>query len=169
MANEVKWNFNGSVEKESSLKPLCEQVDQQFPFPVDKHFRYFARPNDGNDGYLVKQIGEHFRGVNVPASATDEERRRFRERCLPLGNANNHANLIYIRHSACLDSTGCVVTYAHELQHSVQESRFPKLMPVNGELRRRLKDFVPSPTEINIPIEVDANIISKGAAGNRLR
>lgn len=164
IAGGVKWNFNRSVEKESSLKPLCQQVDQHFPFPPEKHFRYFARPDDGNDGYLVTQIGEHFRGVNVPASATDEERRRFRERCLPLGNANNNANLIYIRHSACLDSTGCVVTYAHELQHSVQESRFPKLMPVNRVLRRRLKDFVPLPTEIDIPIEVDANINSKRVA-----
>jgi hypothetical protein len=160
----VKWNFNRSPEKESALKPLCEQVDQYFHFPVNKHFRYFAPPDDASDGYLVDEVGEYFRGLNVFASATDAYNRHLRERCLPLGNANNSANLIYIRHSACLDSTGCVVTYAHELQHSVQESRFPKLMPVNRVLRRRLIDFVPSATEIDVPIEVDANIVSKGVA-----
>jgi hypothetical protein len=164
LPDTVKWNFNRSPEKESALKPLCEKVDQHFSFPVNKHFRYFARPDDGNDGYLVKQIGEYFRGLNVSASATDEDSRHLRECCLPLGNANNYANLIYIRHSACLDSTGCVVTYAHELQHSMQESRFPKLMSVNRVLRRRLIDFVPLTTEIDIPIEVDANIKSKRVA-----
>jgi hypothetical protein len=160
----VKWDFNCSVEKESSLKPLCERVDQQFPFPIDRHFRYFASPDDRNERYLVGELGEYFRGLNVYASAIDEESRYLRECCLPLGNANNCANLIYIRHSACLDPTGFVITYAHELQHSEQESHFPKLIPVNRVLRRRLRGFVPAATEIDIPIEVDANIVSKRVA-----
>jgi hypothetical protein len=161
----VHWNFNGSIENESTLRPLCEQVDRHFPLAADRHYCYFALPNDPvDDEYLAGKIGEYFRGLQVSASGTDEVCRYLRDRCFPLGTKHQYDNLIYIRHSTCHDQTGCVITYAHELQHSAQESRFPKLMAANRVLRGNLLNFEPEATEIDLPYEVDANIVSKRIA-----
>ena len=56
---------------------------------------------------------------------------------------------------------GLRITYAHELQHIVQEDRFPKLMKVNSVLRANLWRVKQAPTEIDLPAEVEANIVSK--------
>jgi hypothetical protein len=165
MMDAVHWNFNGSVENESALKPLCEQVDQHFPLSVDRHYRFFAVPDAVVDDYLTGRVGQYFRGLHVPSSGTDEVSQYIRVRCLPPGSAQNYDHLIYVRHSTCLDPTGCVVTYAHELQHIVQEGRFPKLMKANSVLRADLWRFKQTPpTEIDLPVEVEANIISKRVA-----
>jgi hypothetical protein len=52
----------------------------------------------------------------------------------------------------------CAVTYAHELQHFVQNYRLPELVKVNKVLRRILA------LENDIPAERDANIKSKRVA-----
>jgi hypothetical protein len=156
---DADWNFNNSSVNESTLRPLCEQVDKEFGL-ANKYYRYFAvTPDD----FLTKEVGSYFRGVRFPTWATDEVSSHVRDRYLPSGTTK-YESLIYIRDTTCLDPAGCVVTYAHELQHILQHERFPKLMQPNSILRARLKDFVKTATEIDIPIEVDANIVSKRVA-----
>jgi hypothetical protein len=156
----VGWNFNNSSANESALRPLCEQVDKEFGLPVDKYYRYFAV---SADDYLVEKVGKYFRGVRFSATAKDEVSRYVQWQCFP-GGATQYNNLVYIRNTTCLDPTGCVVTYAHELQHIAQHGHFPRLMESNSVLRKYLKPLKETATEIDIPIEVDANIVSKRVA-----
>jgi hypothetical protein len=160
MTDRADWNFNNSSVNESTLRPLCEQVDKHFQLSAVRHYRYFAATEDE---YLTHKIGRYYRGVRFPASGTDEVSVYVHDRYFP-SDVRNYDHLLYIRASTCLDPTGCVVTYAHELQHLVQHERFPKLMQPNSVLRARLKDFVKTATEIDVPIEVDANIVSKQVA-----
>jgi hypothetical protein len=153
------WNFENSSANESALRPLCEQVDKYFPLPVNAYYRYFAA---SPDVYLAHEIGRYYRGAHVPTSGSDDVSRYLLEEYLPEGSTRYH-HLVYIRDVTCADSTGCVVTYAHELQHIVQHS-LPKLVKVNSILREVIQDFDPSATEIDIPAEVDANIVSKRVA-----
>lgn len=156
------WNFNGSVANESALRPLCEKVDRYFKLPVRSHYRYFAVPNDEiDDRFIAENAGEYYRGLHVPLSGTDDVCRYLVNSCLPPGRLGDYDNLVFIRHSTCLDATGCVITYAHEMEHIVQEQRFPRLLKVTSALRRDLWQFKQNPTEIDLPVEVDANIISK--------
>jgi hypothetical protein len=46
----------------------------------------------------------------------------------------------------------------------VQEQRFPKLLSINSILRRDLWQFKQNPNELDLPAEVDANIVSKRLA-----
>jgi hypothetical protein len=78
-------------------------------------------------------------------------------------------NMIYIRHSTCLDlNTGFVTTYAHELQHFVQHGTMPRLLAVNkvlyDSLKNSLKNFEPKAIPTDVPSEREANIISKRVA-----
>lgn len=160
------WNFNGSVANESTLRPLCEKVDRYFKLPVrsHRHYRYFAVPNGGiDDRFLAEKVGEYYRGLHVPLSGTDDVCLYLINSCLPAGSHRDYDNLVFIRHSTCLDATGCVISYAHEMEHILQEQRFPKLLKVTSVLRRDLWRFKQNPTEIDLPVEVDANIISKRA------
>jgi hypothetical protein len=157
MADE-DWNFNNSSENESTLRPLCEQVDKEFKLAA-KYYRFFAvAPDD----FLIDNVGSYFRGGQFSTSATAVVPSYVRSRYLPSGT--DYGYFVYIRDTTCLDRTGCVVTYAHELRHILQYERFPRLMQPNSVLRARLKDFVKTATEIDIPIEVDANIASKRVA-----
>jgi hypothetical protein len=156
----VGWNFNNSRVNEAILRPLCEQVDKHFQLPPDRHYRYFATEEDA---YLAEEVGRYFRGLHFPTSGTDEISRYALGRYLPFG-ATNYDHLIYIRKITCADPAGCVVTYSHELQHTIQHERFPRLMKATSILRNNIKTFQPNATEIDIPIEVDANIVSKRVA-----
>jgi hypothetical protein len=157
----VGWNFNNSSVNESTLRPLCEQVDKELGLPADKYYRYFAvAPDD----LLTKEVGRYFRGVQFSTLATDTVSFHVREQYLPSSGVIHYDYLVYIRDTTCLDPTGCVVTYAHELQHIAQHGRFPRLMAPNSVLRANFKKYKETATEIDIPIEVDANIVSKRVA-----
>ncbi len=157
------WNFNGSVANESTLKPLCEEVDRYFNLPAHSYYRYFAVPNNGiDDRYLAEKAGQYYRGLRVPASGTDPVCLYLTSSCLPPGA--DYENLLFIRHSTCLDPAGCTITYAHEIEHMVQEQRFPKLLTINSILRRDLWQFKQNPNELDLPVEADANIVSKRVA-----
>jgi hypothetical protein len=158
---DVDWNFNNSSVNESTLRPLCEQVDKELGLPTDKYYRYFAiAPDD----LLTKEVGRYFRGVQFSTRATDPVSFHVRERYLPSSGVIHYNYLVYIRDTTCLDPTGCVVTYAHELQHIAQHGRFPRLMGPNSVLRANFKKYKETATELDIPIEVDANIMSKRVA-----
>jgi hypothetical protein len=158
MANDADWNFNNSSVNESTLRPLCEQVDKHFGLTA-KYYRYFAvAPDD----FLIDNVGSYFRGGQFSTSATAVVPAYVRNRHLPSGA--RHGYFVYIRDSTCLDPTGCVVTYAHELQHIVQHECLPGLMGPNSVLRANFKKYKETATEIDIPIEVDANIMSKRVA-----
>src|SRR5271155_4716300 len=74
-------------------------------------------------------------------------------------------NLIYIRHSTCLDlNTGFVTTYAHELQHFIQHGTMPRLHSVNDVLYHNLRRLEPSSIVTDVPSEREANIVSKRVA-----
>jgi hypothetical protein len=153
------WNFDSSSVNESTLRALCEQVDDHFQLP-DRFCRFFAATEDE---YLASEVGQYYRGVQFPASGTDEVCLYVRGRYFP-PDSTTYDHLLYIRASTCLDPTGCVVTYAHELQHLVQHSRFPRLMKATSVLRGNIRVYKTEATEIDIPAEVDANIVSKQIA-----
>ena len=167
------WNFNGSPENESALRPLCEKVEQYLEPPAARLCRYFAVSDDTN---LRDNCQEYYRGFYCPISERgwlllDLQQCFFH----PLNQFTACSfnsfdemvafeHLIYIRASTCADPTGCVTTYAHELQHLVQHERTPKLFTVNNVLYKNLKRCEPTATAIDVPSEREANIVSKRIA-----
>jgi hypothetical protein len=165
------WNFSGSLEKESALKPLCQQIEGQFPVPSRRLCRYFASTDDA---YLVTWHGKHFRGFHGPFSArTALPQYLLHSFFHPFEDLSGDEtfeetiafdNLIYIRHCTCADLTGLVTTYAHEFQHFIQYANTPLLWAVNGVLYENLKKFEPTAIATDIPTEREANIVSKRVA-----
>jgi hypothetical protein len=165
------WNFNGSETNESSLKPLCLEVEKHFGLPARRLYRFFAVEDDV---YLANLMGSHFRGFHIPLSGRNVLPEYLRD-CFfrpydefDVGVAFEEMvafdNLIYIRHDTCSDQVGCVITYAHELQHFVQYGHTPRLWAVNSALYHNLGQFDPTATPIDIPQEREANIVSKRVA-----
>jgi hypothetical protein len=72
--------------------------------------------------------------------------------------------MIYVRYSTCFDVTGCVTTYAHELQHFVQYRQTPKLLAGNNILWKKMKPLEPTAIATDVPSEREANIVSKQVA-----
>ena len=169
------WNFNGSKENEDTLKPLCLRVDGFFDLPPRRIYRYFATFNDSG---LTHQSPD-LRGLHqsfdreevnrLPAYLrdcfylSDEERGR-----LPLDRPFEKLvafdDLIYITPQVCLDPISCVITYAHELQHLLQNHCHPDSMKDSKVLRANLGKWDSEATDIDIPSEVDATIVSKRVA-----
>lgn len=146
------WNFNGSAANEFALKPICQQVDTYFS--DRKLCRYFATVDDP----CFASIGPFYSGFHAHAAAKAELPPYLQ---LEMG-AFDH--MIYIRHTTCVDLTSCLVTYAHERQHVEQHGRYPRVLMANNVLRQNLKLFKPTASEIDLPTEVDANIVSKRVA-----
>ena len=74
--------------------------------------------------------------------------------------------LIYLHGTTCSEEVGLVMTLAHELQHAVQHVKSRKLWAVNSlvnELERSIIRRLDL-TWANIPIEVDARVVSKRVA-----
>jgi hypothetical protein len=169
-----RWNFDNSTTNEAALKPLCLEVDKHFKFPSRRLYRYFAATDDNMLRGEPPYFGQYYRGFYVPFLGRE---------ILPyyLSNCFFHPfdptrgeptweeqiafdDLIYIRDSTCLDMTGCVMNYAHELQHFMQHGYTPKLWAVNNVLYQNLRKFEPGATPIDIPIEREAEIVSKRVA-----
>jgi hypothetical protein len=162
------WNFNNSPDNESVLKPLCEQVEQYFPLPTQRLYRYFAT----TDEEYFRQpwvFGEHYRGALIAYSkGLGSWLHTYLLQCFfadgSFANALAFDTMIYVRYSTCFDVTGCVTTYAHELQHFVQYRQMPKLLVVNQVLRKHLKQLEPTAIATDVPSEREANIVSKRVA-----
>ncbi len=83
------------------------------------------------------------------------------------GRARVVDDFVYLRGSTCVDDVGLTMSLAHELQHAIQHSKARELWAVNGLVANDL-----SPETIqdlglewaDIPIEVDARIVSKRVA-----
>jgi hypothetical protein len=74
--------------------------------------------------------------------------------------------LIYLHGTACVEEVGLVMTLAHELQHAVQHTKSRKLWALNSlvnELDRAIIKRL-NLTWADIPIEVDARLVSKRVA-----
>src|SRR5882672_6288528 len=122
MKSERAWNFNGSTANESTLKPLCQEVEKHVHLPSRRLCRYFATFEDSG---LCDEIGKHYRGFYCPRSQTEGLPQYLME-CffrtddeitgVNFGDLIAFDDLIYIRSTTCSDLTGCVLTYAHELQ-----------------------------------------------------
>jgi hypothetical protein len=156
----VTWDFNDSSVNESNLRPLCEQVDKFLQIHTARLYRYFAT---ANDRYLSRKIGPYYRGFHFLRSSIGDIPAYTIDRYLP-ADSPTFEHFIYIRNTTCLDATGCVVTYAHEAQHIRQHQDFPKLAEATWILYNNLVKFEPAATEIDIPAEVDANLVSKRVA-----
>ncbi len=115
-------------------------------------------------------MGAHFRGFHIPLSGREALPEYLRD-CFynPFDEFNvgqtfdemvAFDNLIYLRHDTCSDVVGCVMTYAHELQHFMQHGHTPRLWAVNSALYHNLARFEPR----DIPDEREANIVSKRIA-----
>jgi len=170
--DDPAWKFNWSEEFEKSLKPLCERIESHFRFPAKRLCRYFAT---SDDSYLRQMCGEHFRGFHVPRSAcptlppylVHSFYRPFDPfKCdVPFEETIAFDNLIYIRESTCREGgLGFALTYAHELQHFVQQGDTPTHSAVNSALYQNLKQFEPDTIATSIPHEREANIVSKRIA-----
>jgi len=172
------WNFNNSAKNESALKPLCQEVEKHYQLPARRLYRYFATWED--PAFVnTPELGPQYRGFHIAFKRehvsklplylrecfmrSEEELGKLPMDC-PYEDLVAFDDLIYIRHSTCLDPTGCVITYAHELRHVVQHDQFPKLMKATSALRGKLRDFLETATELDIPAERDANIVSKRVA-----
>lgn len=165
------WNFNGSTANESTLRPLCQEIESHFDLPAKRLYRYFAVEDDA---YLAGVMGRHFRGFHIPLSGRNDLPEYLRdcffrpfEEChlaMTFEQMVAFDNLIYVRHDTCSDSVGCVITYAHELQHFLQHGHTPRLWAVNSALYNNLGAFDATATPIDIPHEREANIISKQVA-----
>jgi hypothetical protein len=148
MNQDRSWLFNGSVENETKLKPLCQQVEALFQLPARRLCRYFATTEDLS---MLRnpRLGENYRGVHIPYAARHDFpnlRQCFLHQQVGFSNEDPKAfdNLIYIRASTCVDlNTGFVTTYAHELQHFVQHGTLPRLWAANGVLSKNLKRLEP--------------------------
>jgi hypothetical protein len=165
------WNFNGSHTNESALKPICQEVQKQFALPARRLYRYFAVEDDV---YLAGLMGAHFRGFHIPLSGRNVLPEYLREYffrpydefdvSMAFEEIVAFDNLIYIRYDTCSDTVGCVITYAHELQHFIQHGHTPRLSAVNSALYHNLGRFDPTATPIDIPQEREANLVSKRVA-----
>jgi len=165
------WNFNGSAANESKLKPLCQKVESHFNLPAKRLYRYFAIEDDP---YLAGLMGVHFRGFHVPLSGRNDLPEYLRDRffrpfeeydlSMTFEQMVAFDNLIYVRHDTCADPVGCVITYAHELQHFMQHGHTPRLWAVNSALYHNLGAFDVTATPLDIPHEREANIVSKRIA-----
>jgi hypothetical protein len=168
------WNFDNSTKNEAALKPLCLEADEQFQFPARRLYRYFAATDDAILRGEPPYFGQYYRGFHIPFTGRE---------ILPyyLSNLFFHPfdpnreepsweeqiafdNLIYIRDETCSDVTGCVTSYAHELQHFMQHCFTPKLLAVNQALYHKLALFKPDALTTDIPSERDAEIKSKRVA-----
>jgi hypothetical protein len=171
---EKGWNFNDSKTNEATLKPLCSEAEKHFTLPPHRLYRYFAIAED-ND--LLRMVGRYYRGFYSPFSLRNNLPSYLRdsfflsmdeiaasERMLSLDEMTAFDSLVYIRHNTCLDATGCVITYAHELQHFVQHGHTPRLWAVNSVLYEQLRNFEPRAIAIDVPHEREANIVSKRVA-----
>lgn len=165
------WDFSGSAANEATSRPLCEQVERSFLLPPRRLYRYFASSDDDD---LRRKNGDHYRGFHLPESLKGELPDYLRTcffhalKDTPDGSVppNKVAfdNMIYIRHSTCGDRTGLVETYAHELQHFVQQGRTPRLLAVNQILCKDLRKVEPTAAVTDIPSEREAIIVSKQVA-----
>ena len=169
--SDRSWLFNGSVENEATLKPLCQQIEKYFQLPARRLCRYFAAVEDPALRRNTNlSLGTHYRGFHALYSKR-EYLPQYLSRCLfrpfdetPAEAVQAFDNLIYIRHSTCADTTGFVTTYAHELQHFVQHGNTPWLCSLNDVLARNLKRLEPSAIATDVPDEREANIVSKRVA-----
>ena len=110
------WNFNGSTQNETLLKPLCLEVERRFKLPPKRLLRYFAVFDDES---LTSSLGQYFRGLHVPNSGRHALplyllHSFFREPQVGMTFEDTIVfdNLIYIRRNTCFDPVGCVTTYA---------------------------------------------------------
>lgn len=164
--DDLAWHFNGSKENESALKPLCLEIEKHFKLPDKRLCRYFAI---SDDPFFSLIHGPHYRGFHVSGSGSNVP--DYLNQCfflppqesyeLPFEERTAFDNLIYIRNGTANDHTGFVSTYAHELQHFVQHGFTPKLSRVNAILRDNLKRVKPDAASIDLPVERDADIMSK--------
>jgi hypothetical protein len=168
------WDFNCSTENEAKLKPLCLEVEKHFQLPAHRLYRYFARTDDLSLEGPPMRLGRHYRGFHAPLSDRIGLPKYLFD-CFfhPLDNFPEPVpfeemvafdNLIFIRQSTCLDVTGCVTTYAHELQHFMQHGHTPRLAAVNSDLYCQLKPIEPTAVTTDVPHEREANIVSKRVA-----
>ena len=166
------WVFGSLTQKGTNLKPLCERVETLFQLPAANRLcRYFA---DWDDPCLIHMNGQHFRGFHVPYSARSVLP-PYLLHCffhppdfsidVKFEDTIAFDNLIYIRHGTCDDTTGLVTTYAHELQHVMQHAtNTPRVLAVNRVLREKLKPVEPAAIATDVPLEREANIVSKRIA-----
>jgi hypothetical protein len=170
MAADRSWIFGNGNTRETEIRRLCQQVEEEFDLPNRRLCRYFA---DFDDEELLRLHGRHFRGFHAPISAyRGLDRWPYLKLCFlyPLENFTEVVpfeqmvafdSLIYIRSNVWSDTKWLLETYAHELQHVVQHAKTPRLCAVNSALYWNLKTIEPTATAIDIPTETEANIVSK--------
>jgi hypothetical protein len=83
------------------------------------------------------------------------------------GRARVIDDLVYLHGSTCVDDVGLTISLAHELQHAIQHFKLRELWAVNGLVANDLSRATIEGLRLewaDIPIEVDARIVSKRVA-----
>jgi hypothetical protein len=127
-------------------------IRQDPPVGFGQYYRGFHVPRSGRLGLPPHLLHSFFRPFG---ELTGGE---------PYAETIAFDNLIYIRESTSSDVTGCVTTYAHELQHFMQHGHTSRLWDVNRALYYNLGAFEPNALTTDIPTERDAEIKSKRVA-----
>src|SRR5271155_2647829 len=108
LSQDRSWLFNGSVENETRLKPLCQQVEAHFTLPARRLCRYFAV---GEDVELL-DVGKYYRGFQAHYP-TDEDRKT--QNATP--NASSPLLLSSTRRDSRPSGTSLRQSHLHPTQH----------------------------------------------------
>jgi hypothetical protein len=159
---------------EARLRPLANQVLAEFDLPSLRLYCYFA---DNEDAYLRQHIGKYFRGFHTSIEGRNQLPEYlsdcffhpfdpFSDQEVTWEKMVAYDNLVYVTQQTSLDPTAFTLTFAHELQHFMQFGHARKVWVVNSILYEHIRSFDPfTPrTQVDIPHEREANIISKHIA-----
>jgi hypothetical protein len=166
----VRLDFNGNRERQEKLMPLCVEVLKHFDFLKERIDCFFAV---SEDDYLTQRNGRHFRGFQIYYLGRLQLPHYLFDRFFhpydghdPIPTFDEQLafdHLIYIRNATSIDTTGFVLTLAHELEHVRQHwsaatiSTANNLLYTNALVMRCSRHC----TVVDVPSERDANIVSK--------
>jgi hypothetical protein len=158
------------AQREKTAQRVIEQFGNQLP---DRRLLCFF---DDNDCQALKDcLGVANRGFYAPVKETElwpEWPNYLTDLILGDDSASSWTcafdHLIYLHGSTCTNEIGLTMTFAHELQHFVQNANVPKLRAENLLVSNLSKDTIKllGLKWSDVPIEREARIVSKRIARN---
>jgi hypothetical protein len=145
----------------ATLEPLCQRVIEHFQPPDLRLLCFF---DDKNPSCFDQRFNGKYRGFHTPVKGSGYMPPHIQRHFLETSFAFD--NLIYLRGTTCATEVGALITFAHELQHFVQQGGSFKVSVANGLLYDHLHNLDPANTAKawNIPHEHDAMMVSKRVA-----
>ena len=159
-------------ELRSNLQARCNPVLPYFE--SSPNVRVLAFMAKGDDEQILSKLGRTSRGLQLPlAEYYDPYDSSLRDRLkLPINVVNllrnehgdlNYDHLVYLHASTTLHPIGCVLSFAHELQHVRQCEERRELFLASKQIEREWIRFLRR-NFINCPHEKDAMFASRQIA-----